>query len=372
MRIVGSDDEQRSALAAAIVARLQEIDGVSDIERDDKAGKEQIVVDLDYVRLAEHDLSVADVAKNLRLAYDGEIVTSVRYGDEDVNFRVILEEEARGSTEILGKLIIPNRYGRFVELQEVADFRLGAGPSNLYHYDNERTITVTANVDLEMTTPLLATNGVLASIDLQHDWPGMRLVIGGEAQETQESMGSLAVAFAVAAMGIYLVLLLLFNSLVQPIVVMTAVPFGLIGVIFAFAVHGEPIGFLAMLGIIGLVGIVVNDSLILVNVANSMRGAKPHSPVNDIIVDATKDRLRPILLTSVTTVAGLLPMAYGLGGSDPFSAPMALAMGYGILFATPLTLILLPCLLMVQVDVTGAARQIVTGVADKFGLRSAL
>ena len=124
IRVIGSDDGQRQALAAAVVAQLQVIDGVSDIERDDKAGKEQIVVDLDYIRLAEYELSVADVAKNLRLAYDGEIVTSVRYGDEDVKFRVILEEEARGSAEVLGKLIIPNRYGRFVELQEVASFRM--------------------------------------------------------------------------------------------------------------------------------------------------------------------------------------------------------------------------------------------------------
>jgi multidrug efflux pump subunit AcrB len=335
LRIIGSDDQRRKALADAVVTKLAEIDGVSDIERDDKAGKEQIVVDLDYIRLAEQDLNVADVAKNLRLAYDGEIVTSVRYGDEDVDFRVILEEEARGSIEVLGNLIIPNRSGRFIKLQEVADFRLGAGPSNLYHYDNERTITVSANIDKERTTPLLATNAVLDNIDIRGDWPGMRIIAGGETQETEESMSSLGVAFSVAAVGIYLVLVLLFNSLLQPLVVMFAVPFGLIGVILAFALHGQSLGFLAMLGVIGLVGIVVNDSLILVNLANRMRDARPGVPRNDIIVDATKHRLRPILLTSVTTVAGLLPMAYGIGGSDPFSAPMALAMGYGILFATP-------------------------------------
>ena len=350
IRVIGSDDEQRRELAAAVVTQLQTVDGVSDIERDDKAGKEQIVVDLDYIRLAEYELSVADVAKNLRLAYDGEIVTSVRYGDEDVDFRVILEEKARGSAEVLGRLILPNRHGRFVELQEVAGFRMAAGPSNIHHYDNERTVTVTANIDKEKTTPLLATNAVLDAIDMQQDWPGMRIVAGGETEETQKSMGSLAVAFAVAAVGLYLVLVLLFNSLVQPIIVMIAVPFGLTGVIFAFAVHGQAIGFLAMLGVIGLVGIVVNDSLILVNLANSLRSSNTEASLREVVVDATKHRLRPILLTSVTTVAGLLPMAYGLGGSDPFSAPMALAMGYGILFATPLTLVLLPCLLLIQGD----------------------
>ncbi len=357
LRVIGSDDERRRTLTRAVIAELRKIDGVTDIERDDKAGKEQIVVELDYIRLAEQDLSVADVAKNLRLAYDGEIVTSVRYGDEDVDFRVILEEEARGSAEVLGKLIIPNRNGRFIELQEVADFRVDAGPSNLYHYDNERTITVTANIDKEKTTSLVATNAVLDAINVNRNWPGMRIVAGGETEETQESMDSLVVAFAAAAVGIYLVLLLLFNSMLQPLLVMFAVPFGLIGVIFAFAVHGQAIGFLAMLGVIGLVGIVVNDSLILVNLANRIRDAQAEAPPADVIVSATKDRLRPILLTSVTTVAGLLPMAYGIGGSDPFSAPMALAMGYGILFATPLTLILLPCLLLIQSDVARLARR---------------
>ena len=358
LRVVGSDDEQRKALADLVVRRLKAIEGVQDIERDDKTGKEQIKIDLDYIRLAEQGLSVADVSRNVRLAYDGEIVTSVRYGDEDVDFRVILEEKARGSAEVLGNLIIPNRDGRFVKLKDVADFSVDPGPSNFYHYDNERSITVSANIEKGKTTPLLVTRAVLDNIDLDQDWPGLRIVTGGETEETQKSMGSLVVAFAAAAVGIYLVLLLLFNSMTQPIIVMFAVPFGLIGVIFAFALHGQSLGFLAMLGVIGLTGIVVNDSLILVNLANRLRDEKHDTPSSDIIVTAAKHRLRPILLTSVTTVAGLLPMAYGIGGSDPFSAPMALAMGYGILFATPLTLVLLPCLLLIQRDVGMLAKKV--------------
>ena len=358
LRVVGSDDQKRKALATLVVSKLGQIDGVKDVERDDKPGKEQIKIDVDYVRLAEQGLSVADVAKNVRLAYDGEIVTSVRYGDEDVDFRVILEEKARGSADVLAKLIIPNRDGRFVSLQEVADFNVDAGPSNIYHFDNERAITVTADVEKGKTTPLLATQTVLSAIELDRDWPGMRIVVGGETEETQKSMGSLLVAFAAAAVGIYLLLLLLFNSMIQPLFVMIAVPFGLIGVIIAFALHQQSLGFLALLGVIGLTGIVVNDSLLLVNLANRLRDQERDESLSRIIVEASQDRLRPILLTSVTTVAGLLPMAYGLGGSDPFSAPMALAMGYGILFATPLTLILLPCLLMVQEDLAIAFRRL--------------
>ena len=147
-------------------------------------------------------------------------------------------------------------------------------------------------------------------------------------------MESLAIAFLAAAIAIYLLLLLLFNSVAQPVLVMLAIPFGLIGVIAAFALHGQAFGFLAMLGVIGLTGIVVNDSLILVNLANELH-ASAHGTFRECVIEAARRRLRPIILTSITTVAGLLPMAYGIGGSDPFSAPMALAMGYGILFATP-------------------------------------
>jgi multidrug efflux pump subunit AcrB len=350
IRVVGSNDELRNTLASTIVARLMTMDGVKDIDRDDKRGKDQIKIDLDYVRLADAGLSVADVARNVRLAYDGEIVTSVRYGDEDVEFRVILEATARESLDTLANLVIPSSDGRFIRLEEVAEFRLEPGPSNIYHFDNDRAITITGDVDQNVTTPLKATQAAIAEIDIDRDWPGMRLVVGGEAEETQASMTGLFLAFLAAAVGIYLLLLLLFDSLVQPLVVMAAIPFGLVGVIFAFGLHQEALGFLALLGVVGLTGIVVNDSLILVNLTNQIRREKPHAPYRDIVLRATGSRLRPIVLTSITTVAGLLPMAYGIGGSDPFSAPMALAMGYGILFATPLSLMLLPCMLVALED----------------------
>jgi multidrug efflux pump subunit AcrB len=350
LRVVGSDDAMRAELAAVVMKRLGDIEGIKDVDRDDKRGKEQINIDIDFIRLADSALTVSDIARNVRLAFDGEVVTSVRYGDEDVDFRVLFEDTARSSLDSLSDLVIPNARGEFVRLEEVAEFTLDTGPSNMYHFDNERAITVTADVVKDVMTPLVATELALAGIDVDTDWPGMRIVVGGEAEETSDSMGSLVVAFIAAAVGIYLLLLLLFNSLLQPVLVMIAIPFGLVGVILAFALHQQALGFLAMLGVVGLTGILVNDSLILVNLVNRMKSTHPGMTAGERIVAATKTRLRPIVLTSITTVAGLLPMAYGLGGSDPFSAPMALAMGYGILFATPITLILIPCLLVVMND----------------------
>ncbi|MEE8335868.1 MAG: efflux RND transporter permease subunit, partial [Candidatus Neomarinimicrobiota bacterium] len=279
------------------------------------------------------------------------VVTRVRYGEEDVGFRVILEEEIRKKPGYLGELKIPNRQGRLIPLKEVSDFKISPAQSSFFHFEGERAVTISADLVQGGTlTPLEATNAVMDHFNLSQDWPGLQFVMGGEAEEQADSMKSLLTAMAMAGAGIYFVLVLLFNSLTQPILVMFSIPFGLIGIIGAFALHGQPLGFLATMGIIGMMGVVVNDSLILVNFINVRRQEAPESKFLRIVAEGTAGRLRPIILTSITTVAGLLPTAYGLGGDDPFIAVMALALGYGILFATPLTLLLLPCLYMIQHD----------------------
>jgi multidrug efflux pump subunit AcrB len=161
---------------------------------------------------------------------------------------------------------------------------------------------------------------------------------------------SLAVTLALAGLGVYCLLILLFNSWTQPLLVMLAIPFGITGIIIAFTLHGEPLSFMAVLGLIGLAGVVVNDSLVLVNHINELRRRNPDRNALEVVAEATSNRVRAIVMTTVSTVAGLVPLAYGLGGTDVFIAPMALALGYGLLFATPLTLVLVPCLYAVRLD----------------------
>lgn len=351
VRIIGNYDDERAALGSAVIEFLSEIEGVTDIDRDDKSGKQQVAVDLNYDQLARLGLSVADVARTLRLAYDGETVTKVRYGDEEVKFRVIFDVNVRASNSALSKLLVPNNQGRLIQLDQVAKFRSEPGLANVRHFDRERTTTITADITKGVTTSLSVAEQVLARFNVEKDWPNLQLQIGGEAEESQSSMTSLIVAFIAAIVGIVFVLMLLFNSIVQPLLVLMAVPFGLIGVIVAFVLHQESLGFVAMTGVIGLVGVLVNDSLILVNYVNQLRENDHGADLRRIIAKGTSVRLRPIIITSITTVAGLLPMAYGIGGTDPFMAPMALAMGWGIFLATPITLILLPCLMMIHDDI---------------------
>ncbi|MDH5511375.1 MAG: efflux RND transporter permease subunit [Nitrospinota bacterium] len=352
VRIIGSDDTMRKKLTDNVTQFLEGIDGVKDISRGDIAGKEQVEVVIDYTKLARLGLTVADVSRNLRVAYDGEHVTSVRYGEEDVEFRVILNEKARRKLSYLESLQIPNNLGRLIALEEVAKLKLSPGPSDVHHFDRERTTTVSADLAQEKTTALEVTNAIQKKFDLDKDYPGMRFMIGGEAQETESSMKSLFISFGLAAIGIYFLLMLLFNSPTQPIIVLMAIPFGMIGVVIAFALHQETFGFLAMLGVIGMAGVVVNDSLVLVNHINEQRRRFPETKILRLVVEATGDRLRAILMTTATTVAGLLPLAYGIGGTDIYMGPMALALGFGLLFATPLTLLLVPSLYLVGDDIS--------------------
>ncbi len=357
LQIVGADDALRTRLADSVGAFLGRLPGVKDITRDDKTGKEQVEIRINYEKLARLGLTVADVAQNVRIAYDGEIVTSLRYGDEDVDFRVMVEEKARKKLSYLQTLLVPNRQGRLIPLSEVASLRAGPGRSDFRHIDGERTVTIEADLEQEVTTPLAVNDAVKAHFNVDRDWPGVRIGTGGEIFETERSVAGLLRTLVIAVVGVYFLLVLLFNSLTQPFLVMMAIPFGLTGVILAFALHGEPLSFVAIMGIVGLCGVVVNDSLVLVNHLNELRKKKDDEDVMALVAQGTADRLRAIILTSITTVAALLPLAYGLGGTAAFMAPMALALGWGLLFATPLTLVLVPSLYLIGRDVSGFLRK---------------
>ena len=353
LRVVGVNDEQRTQLSDEIVAFLKTVEGAKDIDRDDKAGKSQVEIKFNYDKIARLGITVADVARNVRIAYDGEVVTQVRYGDEDVDFRVIFSEKIRQNPDSLSSLTLPNKNGYLTPLGEIAQFVSAPGPANFTHYDGDRSVMITGDIDTEIVTSLEVSNAVMERFNVDEDYPGMALLVGGEAEESQKSINELLVIMAVACIGIYLLLILLFDSMWQPVIVMMAIPFGLLGVIVGFSIHDQALGFLGLIGIIGLSGVVVNDSLVLVAHVNELRTRGLNKTLREIVALGTSNRLRAVILTTVSTVAGLLPLAYGIGGNDPYMGPMALALGWGLLFATPLTLMLVPSLYMIGEDVMG-------------------
>ena len=350
--MVSSNNAQKLAASNRLEEILKTIKGVKNIDRNDKEGKPQLEVKLNYPKMARLGISVSTVARNLRIALNGETATSVRYGKDDVDFRVIMEKNSRNSTQSLRNLRIPNQTGQLIPLYQFARFEhIASSPAEFWHYNGERTTTLSADVDDAIITSAEANEKAIENLDILKNFPEVRLELAGEAQEDKESLISLAKTFILAIAAIYFLLIILFNSLFQPILVLLAVPFGIVGVIVAFYLHGMNLSFLALLGTIGMAGVVINDSLVLVNHINQKIKKNPDEKILELVAVGTKERFRAVILTTLTTVAGLLPLAYGLGGSDAFLKPMTLAMGYGLLFATFITLGLLPCMYSIGADI---------------------
>ncbi len=359
--VKGADDNTRDMVVGEVLTFLRELSGVSDLERDDKAGKDEIAVQPNDALLGRYDLTVADIAQTIRTMYGGQVATTTRYGDEDVDFRVILQRNDRQRLDYLKQIKITNRQGQLINLEEVANFTTRPGVYAVYHENGEPTITITGEVNETIITPLEVMAAVEQYFDFEkmRNYPGIRLDIGGEAADSRQALFDILMSFGLASIGIYFLLMLLFESLTQPLIVLVTIPFGVVGVILTLVLHGiTQASFFTGIGVIGLAGVVVNDALVMVDHLNDLRRRSQGRNVTALIAAGAADRLRPVILTTVTTVGGLLPLIYGIGGEDAMMAPMAMALGYGLFFATPITLLLLPCLYLIGDDIRMAFQRV--------------
>ena len=351
IRVITDNDQYRTSIANEVYNFTQAIDGVTSIDRDDKKQKPQLVIDFDYNKISRLGLNITQIQQTIRASFSGFIATTMRVGNEDLNYKVEINDSYKLDQSVLKNLLISNNTGRLIKLSDIAIITLTDGSSNYAHFDGKRSVTITGDIDKDIVTSTEVTNIVQQEFNSKN-YPGVQFEFGGESEETNKSIQNLIRSFVVALIGIFLLLVLLFNSFTQPFLVILTIPFGLIGVIIAFALHGQDLGFISMVGTVGLTGVVVNDSLVLVNHLNDkLKKPTMTESIKDLVVIGSGDRFKPILITSCTTVAGLLPLAYGIGGADLFIAPMALAIGYGLLFSTPLTLFLLPALYLILIDI---------------------
>jgi len=232
--------------------------------------------------------------------------------------------------------------GNLVPLSLLAKFEVTKGTPQVKRFDYKRAKTITANIDTSILTSVQANQFVAksyAAISSEH--PDVNMIFGGEQESTNESMASLGNAMMLALVGIYAIMVYIFRSYLAPGLIMTTVPLGLLGMSLAFWAHGRPVGFLAMIGAIGLAGIIVNNGIILIDFINQMR-AEGKMELRDILIKAPTIRLKPVMATSLTTMGGLFPTAYGLGGTGAILVPMTLAMAWGLTTGTILTLVWIP------------------------------
>jgi multidrug efflux pump subunit AcrB len=335
--------------ASEIKKRLAEIPGVRDIADSYVMGKEEYRVVVNPSEMAASQLSVAGIGTTVRAAFEGQIATSIQQLDDEIKVRVSLPRQDRSDRETLENLLIPNPLGNLIPLSRVARIERASGLSKYEHEQNRRQIKVTADVDLNVSSALQANSRArdfMGEILAKH--PGVSVTYGGEDEDTNESLAGLLRAFVLAVMGIFLILIMTFKNILQPLLVLITVPLAVVSAIWAFFLHGLPLSFMGCLGIIALVGVIVNNAIVLVDFVNQARAAG--SGKMESIVEAAKTRVRPIFLTTITTVIGVLPTAYGIGGLDAFVVPLAMSLGWGLAFGAVLTAFVFPAALALLDD----------------------
>lgn len=349
INIYGDDFTALRKIADRTKEIMATVEGVIDIEDSEVIGKKEIRVVPQASQVSQVGLSVREISTTVRAAFAGLVASSSRSLDEEIDIRVQLKPPPKGAEQQLKDIKVGTLQGNLIPLERIARFEEGDSRLIVQHEKYKRILNVSSQVDLEKTTAIEATKKLQEKLkDVLKEYPQYEISFSGENEDTAESMQSLVRAFAVAAVLIFVILVLTFQSFLQPLLVLLALPLGFIGVVFALLIHGRPLSFMALLGVIALAGVIVNNSIVYVDFFNKRR--KEGLPLQEALVEAAVVRMRPILLTSLTTVLGLMPTAYGLGGSDGFVMALALALGWGLMIGSTLTLLLFPAILMIVED----------------------
>ena len=350
VKIKGSYFSQLSEIADQLKATLAEIDGVEDIRDDFRIGKSELRIYLKPEKAAQYRMSTLQVAQTVRTAIEGAKATTYREADEAIDVIVRYDEDRLQTIEQLKDMFITSPTGIIFPLKEVAYVFEEKGYADIRRFEGERAVTVYAAVDNTKTTPFKVNETLInAFSDIESLYPGYRLDFRGVFDEIRESFSELWKLFIVGILVIYMILGAQFKSFIQPIIILFAVPFGMIGAMVGLLIANATLSMIAMFGIVALAGIVVNDSIVLIDFINKYRERGYNRWY--AILKGGSVRLRPIMLTSMTTIIGLIPMAIGLGGKSPIWMPMAYTIIFGLAFATVMTLFVMPGLYAITTDI---------------------
>lgn len=356
LRLYGDDLNKLAELSGKVKATLASIKGVEDIDDSFDAGKKELKIVPDYDKLKYNGINVSELAQFIRTASVGKVVTEYSENSNQYNVRIKLKDDQISDLSNIENLKISSQSGKKVFLKDLCTFEIKSSISRIEHRDGTRNIQITADVgsyeengktkkrtpaevnNLLFGSKLSKTAGYLSNFST--DYPGYRIETGGVSDERNKSFGSLYIAFIIAIILIYMILGTQFKSYIQPLIVMVTIPFAFIGVIAGLVMTNTPFSLLSMIAVVALAGIVVNDSIVLVDFINKER-EKGMDRWNSLI-NAGRIRLRPILLTSITTIFGLVPMIISQSASVAMWKPMAVSISFGLGFATILTLLVLP------------------------------
>ena len=341
IQLVSQSIEDLNAVSALLQENLSTYPGVIDIKDSFSLGKEEIKLLL-KPEAKNYGITMVDVSNQVRQAFYGFEVQNFQRGRDEIKVFIRYPEKERKTIKNLESLQIRNNQNVEIPLKQVVDMDFSQGFSTISRVDRQRSVSITANVDISKVTA----NEVLATVieidlpQILEKYPSVRFSLEGEQREQNDSLGSIFKNFIFAMIVIYTLLAIPFRSYSQPLIVMGAIPFGLTGAIIGHIIMGQNLTVLSLIGIVALAGVVVNDSLVLVDFINRYR-QDGHNVFNAVL-EAGPRRFRPILLTSLTTFFGLFPLLMEKSVQAQFLIPMAISLAFGVLFATLITLVIVP------------------------------
>ena len=350
IQLNGEDFDQLSMAADELKKEIKTYPGTYDISDNFRPGKQEKKL---RVKPGARSIGVTmrGLAKQVRQAFYGEEALRIQRGRDDVKVMVRYADQQRSSLSGFDEMRIRTNDGQEIPIEEVADIAHGRAYSTINRVDRKRTVTVISDID-ETTANA---NQIVADLKanflpkLVERYPDVSYDLEGQQKRTSESIDSLKSGYLLAMMGIFLLLASQFRSYIQPVIIMFAIPFGLIGAVFGHLVMGMEFTIISIFGIVALSGIVVNDSLILIDFIN--RAVRSGIDIETAVVESGKARFRPVLLTSITTIAGLLPILLETSFQAQFLIPMAISICFGLLAATVLTLLYVPALYLIVRDI---------------------
>ncbi|MCB1202121.1 MAG: efflux RND transporter permease subunit [Leptospiraceae bacterium] len=355
LEIRGSDYKIIQEIANLYIEKLNKIEGVTDIRIDLEDGKEEYRFHVNDSVAALTESSAKDIARSVRTAYNGEIASSISKGEDKINIMVRFPESSRMTMESMKNVNVENKFKRLIPLDKVTYVTRERSFSMINRQDLLRIVRLEASIDTKKTNSLSVNSRLKKEINLDK-FSGYSVNFGGEQEDSQKSFKDLGISMLFAAAVIFAIFIVYFDSVGTTLVVLASIPFGIIGVLFALMTHGQPLSFMSMLAIVALSGGIVANTLILITFIEELRSTG--MPLDEAIISGGEIRLRPIFLTTVTTVIGLIPSAYGVPTLDRFVQPLSLAFGWGLAFATVVTLVLVPIIYRIKEDISTKLKSI--------------
>lgn len=338
IKLNGQDREVLEEVADQVMWLISEVEGVHNAQTSSQEGNEEMNIIVDRLMAAQYGLTYQQIISEIQLAMNGQLATKFREEGSEYDVRVVMPEEERANLAALSQLRLQTATGQYIPLSQVAKFEQLKGPVVIQRENQQRQINVTSDVigrDLGSVA-----NDIQAALNKMNFPEGYSYSMGGDAEEMLDSFIDLALALVFSIFLVYVVMAIQFESLLHPFIIMFSVPTSIIGVLIGLFVTNTAISLPALIGMILLVGVVVNNGIVLVDYINILR--RQGMERYEAIMEGSPSRVRPILMMTLTTVLGMIPLALGLGEGSSMQAPLAIVVIFGLLFSTVFTLIFVP------------------------------